>query len=210
MLSRGRVPCTSTAASKAFDALVNLKLAERQNSGRKVILTPLLEDGSGRAWSRPGQDRTDIGPGYFTIPYDYWTSGLVDQLGLPGKAMLLIMLAETTQHRTFAMAVERAPQWYGISERTAERGYQQLNQAKVLLQRRQVVVDPRSPTGLRAVWHRALDDPYNTDARAKLQRKTRRAVRNQTHHTTKTIKKPTTRTTKKRGARAPGNRNGDQ
>jgi hypothetical protein len=184
MLSRGKVPCTSATASRAFDALVDLKLIERENSGRYAILTPLLEDGSGAPWTRPGQDASNVGPGYFTIPYAYWISGLVDQLGLPGKAMLLIMLAETSKNPTFAMAVERAPQWYGFSERTAERGYQQLRDADILLQHRQVVVEPRSPTGLRAVWHRALTDPYSTEARAQLQKVAQRATRQRSRHQT--------------------------
>jgi hypothetical protein len=81
------------------------------------------------------------------------------------------------------MAVERASTWYGISERTAERGYQQLRNQEtelgqpLLLEHRQVVVDPRSPTGLRAVWHRALADPYSMRERARLQRATSKAVR---------------------------------
>jgi hypothetical protein len=39
--------------------------------------------------------------------------------------MLLIMLAETQAltKTAFNMPVERAQEWYGISERTAERGY---------------------------------------------------------------------------------------
>lgn len=190
MLSRGNVPCSSAAASKAFDALVNRQLVTRQPSGSKVIVEPLLEDGSGAAWTRPGQSRRTLGPGYFVIPYSYWTSGLVDELTLPSKAMFLIILAETSMKPSFTMAIERAQQWYGISERTAERGYQQLGKAGVLLQRRQVVADPRSPTGLRPVWHRALDDPYSTSARANLQRETKRATRNKLgQNTTKSAKK---------------------
>jgi hypothetical protein len=176
MLSRDNTPCTSSTASRAFDRLVSRKLATKTTRGGLVVVAPKLEDGSGRAWTRPGRDAPSTGRGYFTIPYDYWTSGLVDRLTLPGKAMFLIMLAETSQKQSFAMAIERAQEWYGISERTAERGYRQLADAGVLLQRRQVVAEPRSPTGVRAVWHRALKPPYSTDARADLQRATKKAA----------------------------------
>ncbi len=184
MLSRGKVPCSSAAASKAFDALAKRRLITRQASGSKVIVKPLLEDGLGKAWTRPGQSRRTLGPGYFVIPYTYWTGGLVDELTLPGKTMFLIILAETSQKLSFAMAVERAQKWYGVSERTAERGYQQLRRAGILLERRQVVADPRSPTGLRAVWHRALKDPYSTSARDDLQQKTKHATRKKLGQTT--------------------------
>jgi len=176
MLPRGKAPTTTTVVSKAFDALVARGLITRDGS-RPPVVAPLLEDGSGHAWTRPGLDPATVGTGYFAVPYDYWTTGLADRLGLPGKAMFLIMLSETSQHTTFAMAVARAPAWYGISERTAERGYRELRDQNVLLERKQVVNDPRSSTGLRAIYHRALASPYSTDARTQLQSKTRKAAR---------------------------------
>ncbi|MBB5870593.1 hypothetical protein F4553_003972 [Allocatelliglobosispora scoriae] len=184
MLSSARKPCTSSVASRALDALVNRKLITRDTSGRKVVVKPLLEDGSGEPWARPGRDPAKVGKGYFTIPHEYWTSGLADELELAGKAMFLVILAETTQNPTFSMAVERAHQWYGFSERTAERGYQQLRDARVapetplLREHRQMVAEPRSSIGLRPVWHRALADPYGMTARAKLQASTGREARN--------------------------------
>jgi hypothetical protein len=189
MLSRRSTPCTSNTASRALDVLAEMNLVLREQVGRRVVITPLLEDGSGNRWVRPGRDAASVGPGYFTIPYDYWTSDLVDQLTLPGKAMLLILLAETSQKPSFAMAIERAQEWYGISERTAERGFQQLGHAGLLLLRRQVVADPRSPTGLRAKWHRALSDPYSTDARARIQEATAHATRKRASLTNKAAAK---------------------
>ncbi|MGW3805870.1 hypothetical protein [Micromonospora sp. NPDC005113] len=183
MLGSKKNPCTSATASRAFDALVERKLITRETRGKHVIVRPLMEDGSGLPWDRPGQDRSTVGKGYLTIPHDYWTTGLVDQLSLPGKAMFLIMLAETTQNPRFSMAVARAREWYGISERTAERGYKELREVEVadgeplLREHMQVVADPRSPTDLRQVWHRALSDPYSQAARAALQSATTKAVR---------------------------------
>lgn len=107
----------------------------------------------------------------------------MDRLTFPGKAMFLIMLSETTQNPSFAMAAERAPSWYGISERTAERGYKELRNQEtaegspLLLEHPQYKRNARSPTGYLTVVHRALSGPYSQAARAKLQLTTRNAVR---------------------------------
>ena len=173
-------PWTTNAVSKAFSELVNRELVERTYNGRRPIFEPLLEDGSGERWTRPGQVEED-GPGYFALPYAYWTEGIVDELTLPGKAMLMIMLAETQdpKHPTFNMAVERAPDWYGISGRTAERGYSQLSRSGLLLVKIQKVADARHPAGRREVYHRALATPFGTDDRMRLQRRAVKAVRRQ-------------------------------
>jgi hypothetical protein len=183
MLGSERRPCSSQSASLAFDTIVGLQLATRHNEGRKIIVAPRLEDGSGAAWDNPGSNPATIGKGYLTVPHAYWTTGLVDRLTFPGKAMFLIMLSETTKEQSFAMAAERAPDWYGISERTAERGYKELREQKVddstpvLLEHHQYKRDPRSPTGYRTVVHRALAGPYSQAARADLQLTAKNAVR---------------------------------
>ena len=164
--------------SKAFTALHNHQLLARSAPGAAVRLTALREDGSGHPYTRPGspEDTDAGGPGYFTVPHEFWHSGLADQLTLPGTAMFLIILAETTQKTSFQMSVERAPDYYGISERTAERGYKQLEESGVLLTHSQGVRDPRSTTGYRRVVHRALEAPYSTAARHDRQAATRKAV----------------------------------
>ncbi|GIE28971.1 hypothetical protein Ait01nite_020160 [Actinoplanes italicus] len=168
---------------RAFEALEKRNLVAREAKGRGLLVLPRLEDGSDKEWTRPGSDSTTIGKGYLTIPYTYWTSGLADRLAMPGKAMFLILLSETTQKPNFAMAVARAQSWYGISERTAERGYDELRKQKVddgmplLLEHTQWVADHRSPTGKREVRHRALSEPYSQAARAELQRATATAAR---------------------------------
>lgn len=107
----------------------------------------------------------------------------MDRLSFPGKALFLIMLSETTKDQSFAMAAERAPSWYGISERTAERGYTELRKQEaakgvpLLLEHPQYKRDARSRTGYRTVVHRAFSAPYSQAARAELQLTTRNAVR---------------------------------
>jgi len=140
----------------------------------------LLEDGTGAPWTKPGVVDED-GPGYFTLPHAYWTQGYVDRLTMPGKAMLLIMLAETHNPKkpTFVMPVERAHEWYGVSERTAERGYVELGREKLLLVRQIKVKDERHPAGRREIYHRALDKPFRTSDRARLQTAASTSVRKQ-------------------------------
>jgi hypothetical protein len=67
------------------------------------------------------------------------------------------------------------------------------------MEHRQLVADHRSPTGNRAVWHRALAEPYSQAARAELQRQTRLAVRKRTKPKTETAKdKPKLKRLKKK------------
>jgi len=172
-----RTTCTPAAASGAFDTLVELQLATRSGPARRPTVEPLHEDASGGVWTRPGMVEEE-GPGYFVLPHAYWEGGLADTLNLPGKAMLLIILAETQNPKTpaFSMAVERAHAWYGLSERTAERGYSELSKAGVLLVRRTKVVDKHHPAGRRDVYWRALKSPYGTADRARLQQKAKTAI----------------------------------
>lgn len=94
--------------------------------------------------------------------------------------MLLIILKETqdpnAKRRTFVMALERAKEWYGISERTAERGLLQLRQARLLREKRQLIPDARHPLGRREEWHRVLNHPYSTDHREALRKAAKSAA----------------------------------
>jgi hypothetical protein len=167
-----RTPCGVTTVSKTFRVLEEMDLVSRERRGPFTVITPLLEDGHGGAWFRPGSDPA-VTEGFFTLPHKYWTQHYVDALRLPGKAMLLIMLKETQSHKrpTFSMAVERAKEWYGISERTAERGYKELNDLGLVDTRIQRVASARLPAGvLRQVYHRALRSPFSTEDRTALQR----------------------------------------
>ena len=175
-------PCDAIGASRAFNYLHSMGLVDRQLGVSAPIIVPLLEDGSGLEWHRSGPSGSEVGKGYFAVPHAYWTGGFASTLKLPGKAMLLIMLAETGQNASFAMAVERASEWYGISERTAERGYNELSAAGLLLVHRQLVADARHPLGRREVYHRALVSPFSTEDRRRLQEESRPARRKSARH----------------------------
>ncbi|WP_082155310.1 hypothetical protein [Jiangella alkaliphila] len=168
----------ATAVSRAIETLEDLHLVVREDDSRTPTLRLLLEDGSGKPWHKPGST-VEEGPGYFVIPHDYWTRGLSERLSLPGKAMLLILLSETQNPKTpaFAMAVERASEWYGISERTAERGYQEIGKAGFMKVKVQKVNDDRHPVGRRDVYWRALKSPFDTMTRQRLQGSATKAAR---------------------------------
>lgn len=176
MLAADRRPCTASQASAALNQLAARGLIARTDVGRRVVVLPLMETGSGEAFVRSTAKGAPVGPGYLTIPHDYWTTGLVDQLRLPGTAMFLIALHETTQEPAYQVSLEQMSAWYGISERTAERGYQELSRRKLLLTHTQSRRSLKSPTGLKTVTWRALVEPYSMTARANLQAQTRTAV----------------------------------
>lgn len=172
MLIGGQVPVSASTVSRAISTLKRLNLIEHRIISRQVFIRPKMEDGSDGAYFRPGGS-TESGPGFFTIPHQYWTTGLCDRLTLPGKVALLIGLAETTQQPSFDVPTTRAQEWYGISERTLERGYLELSRENLLLVREQTVRAPRSKARslTTTVYHRALDDCYSMAARHKAQAK---------------------------------------
>lgn len=168
----------ATAVTRAIDTLVDLRLVVREDASRTPSIRLLREDGSKDPWHKPGA-ASEEGPGYFVIPHAYWDVGLSERLTMPGKAMLLILLAETQNPKNpaFAMPVERARDWYGISERTAERGYREIDDAGALKVKIQRVADPRHPAGRREVYWRALEPPFDTMSRRRLQRRATKAAR---------------------------------
>ncbi|MGW5740824.1 hypothetical protein [Amycolatopsis sp. NPDC003861] len=179
--------CTPNATSKTFSVLEEMNLLAREQDGRRTLIRPLNETGDGTPWVRAGEDSEEDGPGFFVVPHEYWTSGLSEKLTLPGKAMFLVLLhdTQTPTTPTFSVALERMAKWYGISERTAERGYRELDQAGVLIQRPVKVLDHRHPAGRRTVHHRALSSPFGTRDRQRLQRKTRKAVKKKAENVSK-------------------------
>jgi hypothetical protein len=148
---------------------MNLLKVEGGKQFPEILL--LSEAGDRAPMLRGKLPAEQVGRGFFTIPFSYWTDGLIDRLNLPGKAMLLVILRDTQDpkgKRTFVMAVERAKEFYGFSERTAERGYQSLRQAGILKEKMVLVEAPRHPLGRRQEWHRALEPPFSTDSRERL------------------------------------------
>lgn len=173
------IGATTRTTTQALRGLERLRLVELSGPAARPEVTLLRENGDGNPWSAPSAGRSDDGRGFLTLPHEYWTDGVIDRLGLPGKAMLLILLRETQDPHGrpwFAMAHARAKEWYGISERTAERGYRELRDTALVSERGYYVADPRHPRGRRYEIARALDDPFSTRHRDRLQNAAREAA----------------------------------
>lgn len=166
MLATADSPCTVRQARHAIEALRRRDLLRVVERGRTMELIPLLEDGSREDWAQPtGEDDDPDLRLYMTVPHELFTDEVLDQLHLPGLAVLLVALKETTVKDVFAIAVERFQEWYGFSERTAERGYRELEKADLVRVHRQYVRDSRMPRGVKARYHRTLLGPFGTQAR---------------------------------------------
>lgn len=171
-------PADATAVTRAIDTLEKLGLVVREDDSRAPVIRLLREDGSRKPWHKPGAEDEE-GPGFFVLPHAYWDIGMAEELTMPGKAMLLILLSETQNPKTpaFSMAVERAQPWYGVSERTAERGYRELDKTGLLKTKVQRIADARHPAGRREKYWRAMDGPFSTQGRARMQRRATKAAR---------------------------------
>ncbi|WP_456823770.1 hypothetical protein [Cellulomonas sp. P5_E12] len=170
MIDVPRRPCTTRSVADSLRYLQGKALLSISGSPAAPTIELLRENGDGESWVESGAD-DGRGRGYFTVPFEYWTSTTFETLRLPGKAMLLILLKETQNPAgplTFTMPVERAFQWYGISERTAERGYLELRRAGIMREKVQRIPDAAHPAGRREVHHRALTPPFSTDSRERL------------------------------------------
>ena len=178
MLATTTSPCTVRQARQAITALVKHDLVRVAEHGMTVELFPLLEDGSGTDWTPPtGEDDDPDLRNYMTVPHELFTDRMLDQLTLPGLAVLLVALKETSATAVFSVPVDRFPQWYGFSERTAERGYRELDQAGLVRVHRQLVRDSRMPRGVRAQYHRTLLGAFSTQSRRDAQARARAARR---------------------------------
>ncbi|KUN48342.1 hypothetical protein AQJ27_06050 [Streptomyces olivochromogenes] len=154
-----------TAVSRAWKVLKELGLITRaRGEGGKSVITKLHEDGSGQAYTIPGEG---LGDPYFQLPFEYWDKGWHNNLSLPGKAMLLI--ASSQRKLKFTLPQERMPEWYGISADSAGKGIRELMKHGILVQVDEEWFDTlkmRSGRGCRPVYSlwppftpRALGEP---------------------------------------------------
>ena len=153
MLDMPQTAASETTVSRNWSWLEEQKLirSERDRRVRKLYL--LLEDGSGG----PFEKATGKNRGFFKLPYAYFTDRIHQQLKLPGKATLLICLA---QNVTFTLPTERAAEWYGISADTLERGLDELRGLGLIKSWSRTKKAPRSRYGYTTVAHYAMREPF--------------------------------------------------
>jgi hypothetical protein len=153
MLHMPQTTATETSVSRSWNWLEERKLvrSERDHRLRKVFL--LMEDGTGRPFTRSkGQ-----GHGYFQLPYVYFRQDWRRELKLPGKATLLICLAQAP---TFTLPTEHAAVWYGVSADTLQRGLDELRDLGLLKVWQRAKKAPRTRFGYTRENHYALQGPF--------------------------------------------------
>lgn len=146
----------ANAASKILTRLEERHLITRARKGRErhVRVTLLREDGSEKAYQRPGLNNEDR---FFRLPHIFWTQGWYKELDLPATAMLLVALHEKPG---FQLPAEKVPLWYGWSADTAERGFKRLKEIHLLTVTERIKKAPLSPTGLTTVNEYNLAGPF--------------------------------------------------
>ncbi len=151
-------PAGRATVSRSWSLLRDLKLVRVRRKKRLASITLLREDGSGAPYTHPSQE---ISPSYLQLPFEYWKEGFHERLSLAGKAMLLIALS-LPDH--FPLPTVRAPDWYGISDSTATRGFRELRDLGVLAVDRIEKTAPLAPKGYTLVNFYTLQAPFGPKA----------------------------------------------
>lgn len=155
--------------SKAISKLSRLKLIEPSRDGRRSVYTLLHESGNGEPYTRP---KTLTEGGWVTLPYAYWLDGFEDQLSLPEKLMLLVSL---DQKQRFELPTNRTAEWYGISERTASRGFRGLIGRGILTAEPRTTIDlQNTKTMMRTVNVYSTTGSWTRESRKKAMTVSRR------------------------------------
>ncbi|MDK1477061.1 hypothetical protein QNO07_27320 [Streptomyces sp. 549] len=116
----------ASAVSRSWKALKDLGLiTTARGSQRRTTVTKRMEDGSG-----PYAPPENAGEKYLQLPFEYWEEGLHTKLSLPGKAMLLIALAQ--RKNKFTLVQARISEWYGLAQKTVATGIDDLVENGVL------------------------------------------------------------------------------
>lgn len=162
-LGWGEARAGRVVVSRAWRTLQDRQLVSRERKHRRAEITILREDGSGAAYSHPGESG-ETGEAkrdrYLRVPVEYWLQGWQRRLDLVSKAVLLIALA---RQGSFTLPVERAPIWYGISADSVQRGLDRLRREKLLTRTPDLRLDPLSPFpgGLVRVYAYELQAPFD-------------------------------------------------
>lgn len=147
-----------STVSKAFRRLEDLRLLRRARDGSRAKVTLLDESGQ-------LDDSDDLLPyvhpaplkqQYLKLPHAYWEDFWHLRLDLRAKAVLLIALSLDDG---FTLPIERAPDWYGISADTANRGLQDLRTHGLLDLDISTKKAPLAPEGLTQVYRYTLKAP---------------------------------------------------
>jgi hypothetical protein len=148
---------SEVAVSRNWRWLEEKGLVKTKRSGRLIAVYLLAEDGSGAEYTRPRGREEGSEHGYFNLPFEYFRQRWDSELSLPGKATLLICLAQAP---TFDLPTERAAGWYGISADTLQRGLDELRSLGLLQSWGRTKKAPRTRRGWTTVNYYRLGGPF--------------------------------------------------
>jgi len=146
-------PSGRSTTSKAFRRLDDLSVVSRCRDGSRSKVTLLDESGSGDPYVHPGAAKEP----YLKLPHAYWIDAWHHKLGLRAKAVLLVALSLDDG---FVLPIERAPNWYGFSADTVNRGLLDLRGADLLQVEERVKTAPLAPEGIAQDYHYTLQPPF--------------------------------------------------
>ncbi|MGW4824286.1 hypothetical protein ACWEP4_36465 [Streptomyces sp. NPDC004227] len=132
-----------TGAWRTLRRLEKRRLIICHRRGTKITVTLLREDGSGKPYDRPRGDTEENR--FLQIPATFWTKGYDEALDLPALALLLVVAREKNWS-TFPS--DKAPEWYGWSADTHERGLKKLLELGLVERREEYKKAPLSPLGV--------------------------------------------------------------
>ena len=123
--------------SKALTTLRDLRLIDLERiDGDSSRVTLLNESGNGKPYTLPFSGRR-ADSYYLRVPVELWTSGKIYELGTPGVAMLLALLAEQPKDGGEVWwSTRRFERRIGLSGSTRTRGTKELKDANLLFTRR--------------------------------------------------------------------------
>ncbi|MGN6238182.1 MAG: helix-turn-helix transcriptional regulator [Cellulosimicrobium cellulans] len=155
--------------SRAWTELEDMGLVSRQRRGRLVYVRPRREDGQ-EDYTRP-QGRRGHEHTYFVLPDAFWNDEVFADLGLAALAMFLLIAKETNGTKETHLTYPQIEAWYGIRQRTAQKGIAELLTRELVYVRREHVPAPLSGVGYTIAQHYSLTGDYGYQARAAMRKR---------------------------------------
>lgn len=155
--------------SRAWTELEAMGLVTRERRGRLVHVRPRREDGQEE--HTPPRGRSGHEHAYFVLPDAFWKDEVFADLGLAALAMFLLIAKETNGTKETHLTYTQIDAWYGIRQRTAQKGIAELLVHKLIYVRRERVPAPLSGVGYTITQHYSLTGHYGYQARAALRKR---------------------------------------
>ncbi|WP_144723469.1 ArsR family transcriptional regulator [Cellulosimicrobium sp. TH-20] len=155
--------------SRAWTELEDMKLVTRERRGRLVHVRPRREDG--QEDYTPPRGRSGHEHAYFVLPDAFWNDEVFADLGLAALAMFLLIAKETNGTKETHLTYAQIESWYGIRQRTAQKGIAELLTRGLVYVRRERVPAPLSGVGYTIAQHYSLTGEYGYQTRAALRKR---------------------------------------